>query len=155
MEISIPPGIDDGMIIKLTSEGNAGMGSKARGDLYIKFQVELEEKDLRREDTDLFYKTEIDLLEAILWNEKELNIPILWKRKIKIPAGTQFGTVLRYQGDGVKEVQGDKKGDLYIEILLQVPKKLSKKEKQLYGDIAKEKKLDIHADESLISKIFS
>jgi molecular chaperone DnaJ len=155
IDIQIPAGIDDGMIIKMTSEGNAWIGTKSRGDLYIKFHVDLKEKELRREDIDLYYTCEIDLLEAILGNEKECNIPIIGKRKIKIPAGTQFGTVLKFAGDGVKEVQWDSKGNLYIEITMSVPKKLSKKEKSLFSEIAKEKKLELKMDEGLLGKIFS
>lgn len=66
IDIDVPAGIDNGMIIKLTSEGNEGIGTKASGDLYVKFKVSSEEKGLKRNGVDLHYELEIDILEAIL-----------------------------------------------------------------------------------------
>lgn len=154
IDVAIPAWIDDGMIIKMTGEGNAGIWTQARGDLYIKFEVELEEKNLKRDGDDLHLELEVDILEAILWNEKEINVPILWKRKIVVPQWTQFWSTLKYTWDGVKDIQSDRKGDLYIEITFDVPKKLSKKEKTLLLQIAEERKIDIKWWDSLLWKIF-
>lgn len=154
MDIEIPAWIDDGMIIKLTGEWNIGVGTKARWDLYVKFDVELEEKWLKRDDVNLYYDLEVDILEAILWNEKEVHIPILGKRKIKIHSGTQYGTVLKFSGDGVKQVQRDSKWDLFIKIIFDTPKKLSKKEKELFKELAQERKIDFSDNEWILWKIF-
>lgn len=154
MDIEIPAGIDDGMVIKLTGEGNAGVGTKASGDLYVRFHVQTEEKGLTREGTDLHYDLEIDMIEAVLGTKKDINIPILGKRTLSIDAGTQHGSRIRIQGDGVREIHQDIKGDLFIHIAVPVPKKLSKKERELYEEIAKEKKLNVCNKKGVLEKLF-
>jgi molecular chaperone DnaJ len=142
------------MIIKLTGEGNDGIGTSAKWDLYVRFQSSNEEKWLERKGSDLYYTIEIDVIEAILWTEKEIHIPIIGKRKIKIAPSTQFGTIIKLPWDGVKYIQSDKKGDLFLHLDIKIPKKLGKKEKEFYEAIAIEKKLDIW-ETWVFSKIFS
>lgn len=154
LDIDIPAGIDDGMVIKLTGEWNDGVGTKASGDLYIRFHVELQEKWLARDGVDLHYEMEVDVVEAILGTKKEVNIPILGKRTITVDAGTQHQSVIKVSGDGVKEIQRDYKGDLHIHIQVNMPKKLSKKERELYEEIAKEKKLNVCNKKGVLEKLF-
>ena len=153
-EIEIPAWIDDGMIIKMEWDGNDGIGTKQAGDLYLKFKVHLEEKWLKRDGTDLYYELEIDVIEAILWTVKEVNIPVIWKRKIEIPQWTQFWTTLTFKWDGVKDVSYDKKWDLFISVSINIPKKLSTKERSMYCEIAKNKKLNVNNHKGLFEKIF-
>lgn len=94
---------------------------------------------------DLHYELEIDLVEAVLGTKKEVNIPILGKRTISIDPGTQSGSILKISGDGVKHVQKDSKGDLLIHIAIEIPKKLGKRERELYEEIAKEKKINVNS----------
>jgi molecular chaperone DnaJ len=142
--IDIPAGIDNGMIIKLTGEWNHGIKTKAHWDLYVKFSVSLKEKWLERDGVDLHYKLEIDVIEAILGTEKEINIPILWKRKIEIKWGTEHGNIIKINWDGVKHIDSESKWDLFIEIHIKIPKKLGKKERELYEKVAEEKKIDVN-----------
>ena len=153
-EIDIPAGIDDGMIIKLEGEWNDWIGTKQSWDLYLKFRVKLEEKWLQREGTSLHYKLEIEAVEAILGTTKEVKIPVIGKRKIEIPQGTQFWTILKFKWDWVKDVSYDQKGDLLIEISIKIPKKLSKKERDCYWEIAKEKKLNVNNHKWIFESIF-
>lgn len=155
IEIDIPAWIDNGMIIKLNGEWNDGIWTKASWDLYVHFKVNLEEKDLKRKWYDLYYTLEVDVIEAILWVEKDIMVPILWKRKIKISPWTQVWTVLKFPSDGVKYIDRDKKWDLFINLEIAIPKKLSKKEKEHFIEIAKERKIDYLKDDSIIWKIFS
>lgn len=153
LEIEIPAGIDNGMIIKMTGEWNHGVGTKATWDLYIKFDVSLEEKWLSRDGVNLYYDLEIDVIEAILGTQKEVLIPILWKRTLDIKAGTQYGTTLKLSKDGVKHIHNDEHGDLFINITIKIPKKLSKPERSLYEEIAKEKKINVNKN-GIFEKIF-
>lgn len=155
LDIDIPAGIDDGMVIKMTDEWNAGIGTKAAGSLYIRFHVQTEEKGLERDGVDLHYRVEIDLLEALLGTKKDINIPILGKRSISIDAGTQHDTVLKISGDGVKHIDRDAKGDLLIVLHIPMPKKLGKKERELYEEIAKEKKVNVNSKKGVFEKLFS
>ena len=152
-EIDIPAWIDTWMVIKLSWEWNDGIKAEA-WDLYVKFRVANEEKWLRRDGVDLYYSIEIDLIEAVLGTQKELNIPVLWKRTITIEAGTQLWSVIKVSQDGVKYIDRDKKWDLFIELDIKIPKKLSSKERELYENLAKEKKLNVHNKKWIFEKIF-
>ena len=154
LDIDIPAWIDDGMVIKLTWEGNAGVGTKASGDLYIRFHIQAEEKSLTRDGVDLHYDLEVDLIEAILGTKKEVNIPIIWKRSIAIEWGTQAESILKISGDGVKYIDRDAKGDLIIHLHIPIPTKLGKKERDLYEELAKEKKLNVNSKKWVFEKIF-
>ncbi len=153
-EIDIPAGIDDGMIIKLEWEWNSWIWTKQAGDLYLKFRVHLEEKWLKREGVNLYYDLELDVVEAVLGTTKEINIPVIGKRKIEIPQWTQFGSVLTFDWDWVKDVSYDTKWDLFINISIKVAKKLSSKERELYNEIAKEKKINVNNKKGILENIF-
>ena len=153
-EIDIPAGIDDAMIIKMTWEWNDWIWTKQSGDLYLRFRVKLEEKGLVRDWINLYYDLEIEVVEAVLWTTKEVSIPVIWKRKIEIPSWTSHWTVLKFTWDWVKDVNYDTKWDLHINISIKIPKKLSKKEKELYLEIAKEKKLNVNNHKWIFEKIF-
>ncbi len=144
IDLDIPAGIDDWMVIKMTWEWNHWVWTLAKWDLFIKFRIQKEEKWLTREWVNLFYELEIDVVEAVLWTTKELNIPILWKRKIEIKSWTSHWNIIKISWDWVKHIDSDRKWDLFIEIKIKIPKKLSKKERELYENIAKEKKIDVN-----------
>ncbi len=154
IDLDIPAWINDKMIIKLEAEGNDWVWTKASWDLYIKILVNLEEKWLKRKDIDLFYSLELDIVEAILWTTKELNIPIIWKRSIDITSWTQTNTTLKISWDWVKEIRWERKWDLYLDLNIKIPKKLSKKEKDLYLEIAKERKINVNNQKWIFEKIF-
>ncbi|NDK19534.1 J domain-containing protein [Candidatus Gracilibacteria bacterium] len=151
-EIDIPAGIDDGMTIKVRGEGNDGIGSKA-GDLYITFNIPNSIDGLTREDTNLFYTTEIDPVEAVLGIKKTLKLPVLGERVLEIKSGTQHGEVLKFKGDGMKHISKDQKGDLFITVNIKIPTHPSKKEREFYHEIAREKKIEV-ADDGFLNKIF-
>lgn len=155
LEIDIPAGIDDGMVIKIEDEWNAWIWTKQRWDMYVKFRVKQEEKGLKRDWTDLHYEAQVNILEAILGTDLELNIPIIWKRTIKIDSWTQFGSIVKLSWDGVKFIDRDQKWDLYIHLNINIPTKLSSKERESYEQIAKEKKLNVHNKKWILDKLFS
>jgi len=154
IDIDIPAGIDDGMVIKMSWEGNDGVGTKQSWDLYVRFSVASHEKDLQREGVNLYYEIEIDVVEAVLGTKKDITLPILGKRSITIEAGTQPETVLKMTGDGVKHIDRDTKGDLLITVHMKTPKKLWKKEREYYEQIAAEKKLNVLNKKWVLNKLF-
>lgn len=154
IDIDVPAGIDNGMVIKMTDEGNHWVGIKACGDLYIKFSVPLEEKWLKRDGDNLYYTVEVDVIEAILGTKKDVNIPIIGKRSIEIKAGTQDGNVIKLSDDGVQRIQSEEKWDLFITVKIKIPKKLSKIERSHYEAIAKEKKINVNKW-GVFEKLFS
>jgi molecular chaperone DnaJ len=154
LDLDIPAGIDNWMVIKLEWEWNDWIWTKQSWSLYLKFIVQLEEKGLKRKSNDLFYEIEIDTVEAVLWTTKEINIPVIWKRKIEIKAWTQSGNVLEISWDWVKDVESDRKWNLYITINIRIPKKLTKREKELYLEIATEKKINVNNNKWIFEKMF-
>ncbi len=154
IDIDIPAWIDSWVKIKIEQEWHHAIWNAPNWDLIITFNVKNEEKWLKRIDYDLFYEIEIDVLEAILGTSKEINIPILWKRKIEIKAWTSFWEILEISWDWVKYINSDKKWNLYIKINIKIPKKLTKKEKELYFALAKEKKLNVNNEKWIFEKIF-
>jgi molecular chaperone DnaJ len=154
IDVDIPAWIDNGMIIKMTWEWNEWIWTKTLWDLYMKFKVSLEEKWLKRDWTDLHYNLEISIIEAILWTKKEISIPIIWKRNISIKSWTQLWSTIKVHWDWVKYIDNDKKWDLFIELDIKIPKKLSKKERELYEEIAKEKKINVNNKKWVFESFF-
>ena len=98
------------------------------GDLLVIIE-EQPHPQLKRQGTDLFYTRVISMPEAVLGTE--IQIPTLdGNQKLKLDAGTQSGTVVRMRGKGVPEAGGYSRGDLYVKILVWIPRKLSRSEKE-------------------------
>ncbi len=153
LDIDIPAWIDEGMVIKMTWEWSDWVGWPA-GDLYVKFRVKQDIKNLKRKDANLYFELDIDVLEAILWTTKEINIPVIWKRNITIDAGTQIWTVIKIAWDWVKFIDRDKKWDLFINLNIKIPKKINDTERKHYEAIAMDKKLEVHNKKWIIEKLF-
>ncbi len=129
IEISVPPGVEDGAVLRVPGHGMAsGPGGRA-GDLYV--QVEFEpDAHLRREGQDGFTETTIPLLTAILGGETMV-ATIDGHAKLKIPAGTQPETPFRLRGEGFPRLRGGSRGDLIVTVHIEVPRSLSGREKDL------------------------
>lgn len=139
--ISVPPGIDDGQMIRLTSQGEILDGG-VPGDLYVKIHVR-KHPYLRKEGYNLIMNLEVKLSEALLGAEKEIHT-LDGEITLKIPAGTKHGVILRVKGKGVP--QGGRsaftktstgRGDLYIRISVQIPEKLSKEARKAVEELKK------------------
>ncbi len=130
IEINIPRGVDNGMVVTATGKGNAGKHGGINGDLQVIVEVK-DHKDFVRSDQNIIYNLLLDIPTAILGGEVE--IPTLDGRaKIKIPAGTQPGKVMKLRGKGLPAVQGYGYGigDLIVHISVYTPESLSKDEQK-------------------------
>lgn len=132
--ISIPPGIENGEMIRLSGKGEATAGGIA-GDLYVKVRVRPHSL-FKREGNNILMKLEIPLSEALLGAEKIIH-SIDGDIKIKIPQGVDSGEILRVRERGVP-VSAHSRGDLLIRITVRNPKKLSKKAKELIEKLKEE-----------------
>lgn len=134
--ITVPPGIDDGQMIRLSGMGETLEGG-VPGDLYVKVHVR-RHPILRKEGYNLVMDLEIKLSEALLGGER--TIPTLdGEITLKVPSGTKHGTILRVKGKGVPFGANQKaRGDLYVRILVKVPEKLSREQKRLVEELKKE-----------------
>jgi len=142
IRITIPAGVENGQIIKLKGHGNPGAGSGPAGDLYITFAI-AEDPRFRREGNDLYAKIPLDLYTAILGGEITVDT-LGGKVKLKMKPETRNGATVRLKGKGfpVYRKEGEY-GDLYVTPEIQLPTKLTEKEKELFSQLArlaKEKK---------------
>ena len=131
----------DGNRISLRGEGDSCIGGGPRGDLLIDIRVK-EHPLFQREDRHLRCRVPLTYPQAVLG--AELEIPVLKGRHLlKIPPGTQPGEVIRLRGFGMPDVRGGANGDLFVQIQLEVPKKVSKEEEDLLRNLADLKHADV------------
>lgn len=134
IKVKIPEGINDKATIRLSGKGEAGLRKGPAGDLYVHVSVAASKK-FKREGVHIKTNQAIHLVQAVLGDEVEVET-IHGKVKLKIPAGTESGKVFKLSGYGVKRVGTEQKGDHYVEIEVRIPSKLSKKERELYEQLA-------------------
>ena len=128
VSVQVPAGVEDGMQLTVRGEGHAAARGGISGDLLVIIE-EQPHPQLKRQGSDLFYTRVLSVTDAILGTE--IQIPTLdGPYKMKIDSGTQSGTVLRLRGRGMPAVNSYGKGDLYVKILVWIPRKLSRSEKE-------------------------
>lgn len=128
-EIRIPPGIDDGMRLRVSGGGHAGEPGGPPGDLYVTVRVE-QDPELMRDGDDLIHRLRINFVEAALGTEAE--VPTLdGERTVRIEPGTQPGTAIRLRGEGMPRLHGRGRGDLKIVVDVMVPTNLTDEQRRL------------------------
>lgn len=137
VSISVPPGIDDGQMIRLSGMGETLEGGLP-GDLYVKVHVR-KHPYLRKEGYNLIMDLKAILSDALLGSEKTIGT-LDGEVILKIPAGTAHGTILRIKGKGVPYSMSQStgksgRGDLYVRVSIQIPEKLSKEQKKLVEEL--------------------
>ena len=134
LEVSIPAGVDTGMQLCLRGEGESGYQGGAPGDLYCDIEVK-EHQFFQREGVHLVCHVPITYTQAVLGTE--LEIPLLEGReKLAIPAGTQPDAVFRIRKQGMPDPHGRGRGDLHVHVQLEVPKKLTARQKELLQELS-------------------
>ncbi|RMD60320.1 MAG: molecular chaperone DnaJ [Nitrospirae bacterium] len=135
VSIEVPRGVDSGMRLKLSGKGEAGKNGGPYGDLYVVIYVKPHSLFERKGD-DLYCKIPISFPQAALGGEVEVPTIDGKKVKLKIPAGTQPGKLFHIKGMGMPRLQGYGRGDLLVEVYIEVPKKLSQRQKELLYEFA-------------------
>jgi molecular chaperone DnaJ len=135
ISIKIPAGVEEGMQMNLSGKGNAGARSGVTGDLIV-FIEEHSHPELVRDGKNLQYEHYLSIPQAILGCSVEIPT-INGKAKIKIPAGTQAGKILRLKGKGLPGVHDSRHGDLLIYLNVWTPQNISKEEKQIFEKLDK------------------
>jgi molecular chaperone DnaJ len=132
--VDIPAGVDDGMRVRLKGEGEASPDGGPRGDCYCFITVKPHDL-FRRDGTNLVLQFPISYAKAALG--AEIEVPTLdGKTKLRIEPGTQSGTLFRIPGCGVVQPGGSRPGDLIVETVIEVPKKLSDSQAKLLRELA-------------------
>jgi molecular chaperone DnaJ len=136
ISLNIPAGIDDGQAITLRGEGEAGERGGSSGDLYVYITVRPHTIFTRR-GYDLHCDIPITFVQAALG--AEIEVPTLeGKVKYKVPEGTQTGTIFRLRNQGIQRLRSTTRGDLFVRVNIEVPKRLKEKQKQLLRQFEKE-----------------
>ena len=142
IRVEIPSGVDTGYLLRLRGEGEAGMRGGPSGDLYVVITVK-SHKIFNREGDDIFYETQISFPRAVLGTE--IDVPnINGKARLKIPAGTQSGTVFRLKNKGMPKLRGFGRGDELVKVIVNIPTRLTDKQKKLLREFAKESGEDLN-----------
>ena len=132
--VHIPKGADTGLRLKIPNEGNIGERGAKRGNLYVLINVKPHEL-FKRRDNDIMVEVPISFTEAALGSEKI--VPTLDGRvKMKVPPGTQSGTIFRLKGKGLPSLRGYGQGDEYVKIIVETPTNLNEEQKELLRKFA-------------------
>jgi molecular chaperone DnaJ len=134
MQVEIPPGVEDGTRIRYQGEGEAGVFGGPAGDLYVVLHVK-EDPLYAREGNDLHSMVSVSFPQAALGTE--VAVPTFdGEHKLKVPAGTQSGQRLIVKGKGVPVLRSRGRGDLIVHVEVQVPKKLSSRQRELLEELS-------------------
>lgn len=151
VEFTIPAGVQDGMTLSIKGKGNAARHGGINGDLLIVIE-EIPDPELIRDGNDIIYNLMLDIPTATLGGS--VDIPtITGKARVKIPAGTQPGKVLRLRGKGLPNTEGYGNGDELVNIMVYIPEQLNETERKAIEQLRDQP--NVKADESIKKRIFS
>ncbi len=153
LKIKIPAGVEDGMRIRIANEGEVGYKGSNFGDLYLRLHVK-PHPDFKREHENIYTETPISFYQAALGTE--IDTPTVdGEVKLKIPAGTQSGKVFRIKEKGAPVLNSSRRGDHFVTVHVVTPTKLTKKEKELFKQLADENGESVDIDEGFWGKFKS
>lgn len=150
MEVKIPAGVETGSRLRIAGEGEAGTTGGASGDLYVVIHVN-EHEHFERQGSNLYSSIPITFAQAALGSE--ITVQTLGEQQqVKIPAGTQTGTVFRLKGHGVPVLGGRGRGDLFVSVTVVTPTTLTREQRRLLEQLAEVETKDLE-DKGLIDKV--
>ena len=136
LAVNIPPGVEDGTRIRLAGEGEAGVRGGPPGDLYIFLSIGAH-PFFQREGADLHCRVPVSMVTAAMGGEFEVPTIDGGKTRVKVPGGTQSGQRFRLSGKGMPVLRARQSGDMYVQILVETPQNLTKKQRELLAEFDK------------------
>ena len=136
LSVNIPPGVEDGTRIRLAGEGEAGVQGGPAGDLYI-FLSLASHKFFQRDGADLHCRVPVSMVTAAMGGEFEVPTIYQGKTKVKVPSGTQSGRRFRVASKGMPVLRSRQMGDMYVQVVVETPQNLTKKQKELLAEFEK------------------
>ena len=136
LSVNIPAGVEDGTRIRLAGEGEAGVRGGPAGDLYIFLSLATHEF-FQRDGADLHCRVPISVVTAALGGAFEVPTIDGGKTKVKVPEGTQSGRRFRLHGRGMPVLRSKQTGDMYVQVMVETPQNLTKKQKELLTEFEK------------------
>jgi molecular chaperone DnaJ len=150
LEIKIPAGVETGSRLRVNGEGEAGVAGGPTGDLYVVIHV-AEHEMFERQGANLYASVPISFAQAALGAEVQVKT-LDGEESLKIPAGTQTGTVFRIRSQGMPVLGGRGKGDLFVAVTLVTPKTLTKEQRKILEQLAEIEDTEFQ-DESFMDKV--
>jgi molecular chaperone DnaJ len=133
--IKVPAGVDDGIQIRISGEGDAGENGGSPGNLYVTLSVQ-KHKFFKRDGNDILYELPINFAQAVLGDV--IKIPTLdGDFTLKIPVGCQTGRIFRLKERGVAQLRGYGRGDQLVRVHVVTPQSLDAKQRKLFQELAK------------------
>lgn len=136
LQVKVPAGVDNGMRLRLTGEGESGPHGGQSGDLYVLIGVAPHDV-FERDDDDLHMELPISVYQAMLGDEIEVMTIQNETSLVEVPAGTQPGEVCRVHGAGMPNINGRRRGDLHVHLKVVIPQKLGSEQRQLVEEVAR------------------
>jgi molecular chaperone DnaJ len=136
LSVNIPAGVEDGTRIRLAGEGEAGVRGGPPGDLYIFLSIG-GHAFFQRDGADLHCRVPVSMVTAAIGGEFEVPTIDGGKTRVKIPEGTQSGQRFRLQGKGMPVLRARQSGDMYVQIVVETPQSLTKKQRELLMEFDK------------------
>ncbi len=139
--VQIPAGIHDGQVVRVRGEGEAGENNTSRGDLHCYVQVAAH-PFLERHNDELVCRLPVSFTQAALG--ATIQVPTLTgKAEVTLPQGTQTGQMLRLRGQGLPSLRSGRRGDELVQVVVEIPQKLSKRQKELLREFAETEDRDV------------
>ena len=151
LSVSIPAGVEDGTRIRLASEGEAGFRGGPSGDLYIFLSIRPHEF-FQRDGSDLFCRVPVSMTTAALGGEIEVPTIDGKKARVALPDGTQTGKQFRLKGKGMPVLRTAQHGDMYIQVSVETPVNLTRRQKELLKEFDQEAKDNSPQSEGFFAK---
>ncbi|MBN9599354.1 MAG: molecular chaperone DnaJ [Afipia sp.] len=136
LSVNIPPGVEDGTRIRLGGEGEAGVQGGPAGDLYI-FLSLASHQFFQRDGADLHCRAPVSMVTAAMGGEFEVPTIDKGKTRVKVPGGTQSGRRFRIAGKGMPVLRSRQTGDMYVQVVVETPQNLTKRQKELLAEFEK------------------
>ena len=145
LSVNIPAGVEDGTRIRLAGEGEAGVRGGPAGDLYIFLSLS-SHPFFQREGADLHCRVPISMVAAALGGDFEVPTIDGNNTRVKVPEGTQSGRRFRLQGKGMPVLRSKQTGDMYVQVLVETPQKLTKRQRELLNEFERLSSKDTHPE---------
>ena len=145
LSVDIPPGVEDGTRIRLSGEGEAGLRGGPAGDLYIFLSLRAH-AFFQRDGADLHCRVPISMVTAALGGGFDVPLIDGGKTRVKVPEGTQSGRVFRLSGKGMPVLRARGTGDMYVQVMVETPQKLSKRQKELLTEFERQSSGETHPE---------
>jgi molecular chaperone DnaJ len=145
LSVNIPPGVEDGTRIRLAGEGEAGVRGGPAGDLYI-FLSMASHPFFQRDGADLHCRVPISMVAAALGGEFEVPTIDGGKTRVKVPEGTQSGRRFRLHGKGMPVLRSRQAGDMYVQVVVETPQSLTKKQRELLNEFERLSSKETHPE---------